>query len=94
MGSMETLSNLLVGVATLILGVLALFKPKNNTLLALGLLWVLDGLYCFVLVWQPEWNTIRDFGSYFLFIAAFLWIGAWKRGWFHASSKVSPHSVC
>jgi len=87
---METLSNILVGAATLILGVLALVRARNAILLTLGVLWVLDGLYCFVLVWRPDWTTLRDCGSYLLFIGAFAYIGAWKRGWFNRSPLPRP----
>ena len=79
MGSVEDLSILAEGIATAILACLALVRARHGTLLALGVLWALMALLDFVLLWKPEWTTLRDAGSYILFISAMLYI--WASRW-------------
>jgi hypothetical protein len=76
MGSLEDVSIASEGLATLILAALALAKARQGTLLTLGILWLGMALFDFSLLWKPEWETWRDMGSYWLFIAAMarIWI--------------------
>ena len=88
MGSMESLSILAEGIATALLAVLALLRARHGTLLALGVLWALMALLDFVLLWKPEWTTLRDSGSYILFISAMLYI--WVSRWLKKAERSHP----
>lgn len=81
MGSVEDLSILAEGIATAILACLLLLRARHGTLLALGVLWALMALLDFVLLWKPGWTTLRDAGSYILFISTMLYI--WASRWLH-----------
>jgi len=88
MGSMESLSILAEGIATAILACLTLLRARHGTLLALGVLWALMALLDFVLLWKPEWTTLRDSGSYILFISAMLYI--WVSRWLKKAERSHP----
>lgn len=57
-------------------GLLTLWKTRRGTLGALGFLWIAYGLYLlsYHYFYVKEWAFLRDFGSYFIFITAMLWI--------------------
>lgn len=88
MGSVEDLSILTEGIATAILASLLLLRARHGTLLALGVLWALMALLDFVLLWKPGWTTLRDCGSYILFISTMLYI--WASHWLKRPSQVAP----
>jgi len=83
MASPEVVSIAVNGLARAFLGSLAVCKGKDDVTRVLGLSWLLIALFSFSLLWKPDWTAWRDFGSYWIFISAMVYI--WASRW------LAPH---